>query len=243
MVNQSPNFINRLKELKRIAAKMVNWFRAPHFTLKNYRCQRILKDGGKDGRQEDWDDCSSLSLDSIPWLWLWLGLRLGLWVTRGRVGGRRVTFLCCARASDVPTSKVSALLVSTGYGVSRSLFTRAACGNKSFWVIRPLAHAASLLGSANLNELVMNEYKTKSNRWRHASLICGSVVAPLGEKARPLEKNKACGASEGLEPLSTGATTGFTGAATYSPAAALGSTGTSRGNCFKLHLANFARYM
>jgi len=69
------------------------------------------------------------------------------------------------------------------------------------------------------------------------------VVAPLGEKARPLEKNKACGASEGLEPLSTGATTGFTGAATCSPAAALGSTGTSRGNCFKLHLDNFARYM
>ena len=40
-----------------------------------------------------------------------------------------------------------------------------------------------------------------------ASLICGSVVAPLGEKARPLEKNKTSGASEGLEPLSTGATT------------------------------------
>ena len=51
-----------------------------------------------------------------------------------------------------------------------------------------------------------------------ASLICGSVVAPLEEKARPLEKNKASGASEGLEPLSTGSTTGSTGAATcYAP--------------------------
>ena len=55
------------------------------------------------------------------------------------------------------------------------------------------------------------------------------MVTPLGEKARPLEKNKASGASEGLEPLSTGATTGSTGAATCSTAAALGSTGTSRG--------------
>ena len=52
--------------------------------------------------------------------------------------------------------------------------------------------------------------------------MCGSVVAPLGEKARPLEKNKASGASEGLEPLTTGA-------ATFSTAAAPGSTGTSRG--------------
>ena len=32
-----------------------------------------------------------------------------------------------------------------------------------------------------------------------------NVVAPLWEKARPLEKDKAFGASEGLEPLSTGA--------------------------------------
>ena len=64
---------------------------------------------------------------------------------------------------------------------------------------------------------------------RQASLICGSVVAPLGEKARPLKKNKASGSSEGLEPLSTGATTGSTGAATCSTATALGSTGTSRG--------------
>ena len=49
----------------------------------------------------------------------------------------------------------------------------------------------------------------------------GGVVAPLGEKARPLEKDKASGASEGLEPLSDGATTGSRGAT-------LGSTGTSR---------------
>ena len=46
-----------------------------------------------------------------------------------------------------------------------------------------------------------------------ASLICGSVVAPLGEQVRPLEKDRASGASEGLEPLSTGAKTGSTGAA------------------------------
>ena len=46
---------------------------------------------------------------------------------------------------------------------------------------------------------------------QQATLKCGSVVAPLGEKARPLEKNKASGASKGLEPLSTGATTGSTG--------------------------------
>ena len=52
-------------------------------------------------------------------------------------------------------------------------------------------------------------------------MICGSVVAPLGELARPLEKDKASGASEGLEPLSAGAATGSKGAA-------LGSTGTSR---------------
>ena len=56
-----------------------------------------------------------------------------------------------------------------------------------------------------------------------ASLICDSMVAPLGEKARPLEKTRL------LEPLSTGATTGSTGAVTCSTAAALGSTGTSRG--------------
>jgi len=123
MVNQSPNFINRLKELKRIAAKMVSWFWTPHFTLKITRSQRILNDGRKDGCCEDRDDCSSLSLDSIPWFGLWLGLRLGLWVTRCREGGRRVAFLCCAEASDVPAAEVSALLVSTGYGVSRSLFT------------------------------------------------------------------------------------------------------------------------
>ena len=42
------------------------------------------------------------------------------------------------------------------------------------------------------------------------------MVALLGEKVRPLEKDKASGASEGLEPLSTGATTGSTGAATCS---------------------------
>ena len=53
------------------------------------------------------------------------------------------------------------------------------------------------------------------------SLICGSVVAPLGEKARPLEKDVASGASEWLEPLSTGATTGSTRAPTCSTAAAL----------------------
>ena len=56
------------------------------------------------------------------------------------------------------------------------------------------------------------------------------MVAPLGEKARPLKKDKASGASEGLERLSTGATTGSTGAATCSNAADLGSTGTSRGS-------------
>ena len=66
---------------------------------------------------------------------------------------------------------------------------------------------------------------------RQASLICGSVVAPLGEKERPLKKNKVSGSSEGLEPLSTstGATTGSTGAATRSTAVALVSIGTSRG--------------
>ena len=48
------------------------------------------------------------------------------------------------------------------------------------------------------------------------------MVTPLGKKARPLEKNKASGPSERLEPSSTGATTGSTGAA-------LGPTGTSRG--------------
>ena len=56
------------------------------------------------------------------------------------------------------------------------------------------------------------------------------MVAPLGEKARPLEKNKASGASERLEPLSTGATTGSTGAATCFTAADLGSTKTSKGS-------------
>ena len=61
-------------------------------------------------------------------------------------------------------------------------------------------------------------------------LKCGSVAVPLGEKARTLEKDKASGASEGLEPLSTGATKGSTGAATCSTAAALGPTGTSRGS-------------
>ena len=45
MVNKFPNFINRLKEFKRIAANMV---------------QRVLNDGGKDGRHEDREDCSSL---------------------------------------------------------------------------------------------------------------------------------------------------------------------------------------
>ena len=30
--------------------------------------------------------------------------------------------------------------------------------------------------------------------WRQASLICGSVVAPLGEKSSPLDKDKAFGA-------------------------------------------------
>ena len=34
------------------------------------------------------------------------------------------------------------------------------------------------------------------------------MVAPLGEKGRPLEKDKTSGVSEGLEPLFTGATTG-----------------------------------
>ena len=38
------------------------------------------------------------------------------------------------------------------------------------------------------------------------------VVAPLGEKARPLEKDKASRASEWLEPLSTGPSTGSPGA-------------------------------
>ena len=47
------------------------------------------------------------------------------------------------------------------------------------------------------------------------------MVAPLGEKARPLEKDKASGAFERLEPLSAGGATGSRGAA-------LGSTGTSR---------------
>ena len=46
-----------------------------------------------------------------------------------------------------------------------------------------------------------------------ASLICGSVVAPFGEKARRLEKDKA---SEGLEPLSTETCKGSTEAATCS---------------------------
>ena len=36
------------------------------------------------------------------------------------------------------------------------------------------------------------------------------MVAPLGEKARLLEKDKTFGASEGLEPLPTGATAGST---------------------------------
>ena len=56
------------------------------------------------------------------------------------------------------------------------------------------------------------------------------MVTPLGEKARPLEKNKASGASEGLGPLSTGATTGST-------AAALGSNETSRGPPMQLFQA------
>ena len=57
------------------------------------------------------------------------------------------------------------------------------------------------------------------------------MVAPQGEKARPLEKNKASGASEGLEPLST---TGSTGAATCSTAADLGSTGSSKGSNYAI---------
>ena len=38
------------------------------------------------------------------------------------------------------------------------MITRAACGNKGYWAVGPLAHAAFLLGTANLEESVMNEY-------------------------------------------------------------------------------------
>ena len=58
------------------------------------------------------------------------------------------------------------------------------------------------------------------------------MVVPLGGKARPLEKDMATGASEGLEPLSAGAATGskgtalgFTGMSRASNAAVQGSTG------------------
>ena len=59
------------------------------------------------------------------------------------------------------------------------------------------------------------------------------MVAPLGEKASPLEKDKASGASKdwSLCPLQcTGAKIGSTGAATCSTAADLGSTVTSKGS-------------
>ena len=73
------------------------------------------------------------------------------------------------------------------------------------------------------------------------------MLVPLGEKARPLEKNKASGASEGLGPLSFGATTGSTGAATCSTALqllwALLELLEALMQLFQAPLGQFARYM
>merc|ERR1719220_76031 len=80
-------------------------------------CVRILNDDGKDGRNKDREDGSNLSFNSISILWL----RLGLWVTGGRVGVGMVAFVvpsAGAEAVDLPAAYVSALLISTANSMS-----------------------------------------------------------------------------------------------------------------------------
>merc|ERR1719220_2288303 len=84
-------------------------------------CVRILNDDGKDGRNKDREDGSNLSFNSICILWL----RLGLWVTGGRVGEGVIAFVVpstSTEAPDVVAAFVNALLISTVISMSRSGF-------------------------------------------------------------------------------------------------------------------------
>ena len=62
------------------------------------------------------------------------------------------------------------------------------------------------------------------------------MVAPLGEKASPLEKARPLEPLKGLEPLSTGVNTGSIGAATCSTAADLCSTAVEHRSAALEHL-------